>query len=198
MALIRCKDCSEIFNDSLAECPNCGCPASYCDIIPEEKGDTPKEKEATFSAQEQPSSGGHDNSQRQYRVSNHRYDRPNNSVDLMHHPATCLYYTDILRPWYVKCNNPDDHHRYDTLNEILLLSNLCFRVCLWWFFFFVLALICCFTLILIPVGIYIIIKGIPWAAQKHLPMIHKLFVRLNQRYWLHMEYAKETNTLDDL
>ena len=65
-------------------------------------------------------------------------------------------------------------------------------------FFFVLAMVCCVTIILIPLGIYIIIKGIPWAAQKHLPMIHKLFVRLNQRYWLHMEYAKETNSLDDL
>lgn len=197
MARIKCKDCGEIFNDNLVDCPNCGCPASYSHIIPDEKEENPTEKGDTFDTQEQPPTGGQNNSQRQYRATNHRYDKPNNSVDLKRHPATSHYYSGILQPWYVKCDNPMNHHRFDTLNEILLFANLCFRVSLWWFLFFVLAMVCCFTIFLIPLGFYIFIKGIPWAAQKHLPMIHKLFVRLNQRYWLHMEYAKETNSLDD-
>lgn len=195
---IKCKECGELFNANLTECPNCGCPASLDDVKPDENDENPNDREDMISSQEQPSSQIQDESQGQNRTTRHRYNRPNNSVDLKHHPTTSHYYSGILRPWYVECNKPEDHHRFDTLNEILLLGNLCFRVSLWWFLFIVLAMVCCVTIILLPLGIYIFIKGIPWAAQKHLPMIHKLFVRLNQRYWLHMEYAKETNSLDDL
>ena len=199
MTKIKCKECGEIFNASMEDCPNCGCPSRLGDVIPDVNDEKPNvNREDMTTSQEQPSSQRQDEIQGQNRTTNHRYNRPNNSVDLKHHPTTSHYYSGILQPWYVKCNKPEDHHRFDTLNEILLLGNLCFRVCLWWFLFFVLAMVCCVTIILIPLGIYIIIKGIPWAAQKHLPMIHKLFVRLNQRYWLHMEYAKETNSLDDL
>lgn len=199
MALIKCKECGKIFNASMEDCPNCGCPSSLGDVIPDVNDENSNgNREDMITSQEQPSSQRQDESQGQNKSKSHRYNRPNNSVDLKHHPTTSHYYSGILQPWYVKCNKPEDHHRFDTLNEILLFSNLCFRVCLWWFLFFVLATVCCVTIILIPLGVYIIIKGIPWAAQKHLPMIHKLFVRLNQRYWLHMEYAKETNCLDDL
>ena len=199
MAKIKCKECGEIFNAYMEDCPNCGCPSSLGDVIPDVNDVNPNDRENKIPSQEQPSSQSQDESQGQYKAtSHHRYNRPNNSVDLKHHPATSHYYNGILQPWYVMCDKPEDHHRFDTLNEILLLGNLCFRVCLWWFLFFVLAMVCCVTIILIPLGIYIIIKGIPWAAQKHLPMIHKLFIRLNQRYWLHMEYAKENNCLDDL
>ena len=33
MALIKCRECGEIFNANLEECPNCGCPASESDVI---------------------------------------------------------------------------------------------------------------------------------------------------------------------
>lgn len=194
----QCTDCGEIFNANLVECPNCGCPASECKIVDDQLCGQADQHRSHEPEKEKTSLQNQDESQGQNRATSHRYNRPNNSVDLKHHPATSHYYSGILQPWYVTCNNPENHHRFDTLNEILLLCNLCFRVCLWWWFFIVLAVVCCVTVILIPLAIYIIIKGIPWAAQKHLPMIHKLFVRLNQRYWLHMEYAKETNRLDDL
>lgn len=30
---MKCKECGQVFNDNLNECPNCGCPASECEGI---------------------------------------------------------------------------------------------------------------------------------------------------------------------
>ena len=183
----KCPDCGTIFSAQLLECPECGCPASECQEFHDEN--------QVF--QDCSSSlGQNDNKESQTRGS--RSYKPANSEDLKEHPTTYKYYKGLLQAWYIRCDNPEEQHRFDTLNELLLLFNLCFRVGLWWFFFGVLAMICCITIILIPLGIFIIIKGWPWALKKHLTLIHKLFIRVNQRYWLHMEYAKDTNHLDDL
>ena len=36
MRKIKCKECGQVFNDNLNECPNCGCPASECEELKEE------------------------------------------------------------------------------------------------------------------------------------------------------------------
>ena len=33
MEKLKCAECGQIFNDNLNECPNCGCPASECEIV---------------------------------------------------------------------------------------------------------------------------------------------------------------------
>ena len=30
MAQVKCTECNQIFDDTLNECPNCGCPSSEC------------------------------------------------------------------------------------------------------------------------------------------------------------------------
>lgn len=39
MARIKCTECGQIFESNLNACPNCGCPASECEIIYEEKSE---------------------------------------------------------------------------------------------------------------------------------------------------------------
>lgn len=33
MEKMKCKECGQVFNSNLKECPNCGCPASECERI---------------------------------------------------------------------------------------------------------------------------------------------------------------------
>ena len=33
MAQIKCIDCGQVFNDTLKECPKCGCPVNECDVL---------------------------------------------------------------------------------------------------------------------------------------------------------------------
>lgn len=37
MAQLKCTECGNVFNDTLDACPNCGCPASECSPIRENK-----------------------------------------------------------------------------------------------------------------------------------------------------------------
>lgn len=56
MAQIKCFDCGQVFDDKLADCPKCGCPASECEIVTETpvkenvaKGDTEDKNKRTVS-----------------------------------------------------------------------------------------------------------------------------------------------------
>lgn len=44
MAQIECLECGTIFNDNIEDCPNCGCPASRCKKVSEEKEDNPNQE----------------------------------------------------------------------------------------------------------------------------------------------------------
>ena len=56
MAQIRCIDCGQVFDNELADCPKCGCPASECEIATETpvkenvaKGDAEDKNKRTVS-----------------------------------------------------------------------------------------------------------------------------------------------------
>ena len=219
MSKLKCLDCGQVFNDKFESCPNCGCPASSCEVYIEEEQTenvNNQNNQNTLNKQAESISDTKEDNHRQLNPRNPRSPKPDNSVDLPLDPATQKYYNGLFQPWYVNCDNPDDQHRYDTINEIILLINLCFRILLWWglillgvYLLWLLPMyitaevndisFSVFILIFsIPFAIYLVLKGFGWAFKKYFPMIHKLFIRLNQRYWLHMEYAKDTNKLDDL
>ena len=43
MAQLKCTECGQIFDGNLADCPNCGCPASECEVVEECKSQQQKE-----------------------------------------------------------------------------------------------------------------------------------------------------------
>ena len=197
MGKMKCKECGQVFNDNLKDCPNCGCPASECEPL-DSTDETNRGSNDTESR--------HDN---QEDVSNNDYlaneprnnGAPFNRTDVRDCYSTAGYYRpwwNILQPWYVSNDDPEEHHRFDELNEVLLLANLTFRVLLWWTLFFWIAVICFFTIFLIPLGIYVIIKCFPWALSKYWAKMHRLWRRINQRYWISMEHAKKTNRIDEI
>lgn len=56
MAQIKCIDCGQVFDNKLADCPKCGCPASECEIVTETpvkenvaKGDAEDKNKRTVS-----------------------------------------------------------------------------------------------------------------------------------------------------
>ena len=178
MSKLKCTECGQVFDAELSNCPECGCPASECK---QEADDEEARNESNHSKQQSSS--------------------PRNSIDLKNCALTAGYYQpwyNILQPWYIENQNPREQHRFDELNEFLLLGNLAFRVMLWWILFFWIVALCFMTIILIPLGFYVIIKYFPWAVARYWPTMHKLWRRMNQRYWISMESAKKTNNLEEL
>lgn len=51
MAKIKCKECGEIFNANLEDCPNCGCPSSESDLIEEQQTEQQTKQQTETQAQ---------------------------------------------------------------------------------------------------------------------------------------------------
>ena len=128
MSKLKCTECGQVFDAELSNCPECGCPASECK---QEADDEEARNESNHSKQQSSS--------------------PRNSIDLKNCALTAGYYQpwyNILQPWYIENQNPREQHRFDELNEFLLLGNLAFRVMLWWILFFWIVALCFMTIIL--------------------------------------------------
>ena len=199
MNMLKCPDCGKLFANSLIECPNCGCPASECQPLEDSNDEVDKASNNTESSQDaHVEYEGNRNT-----IANEQSNNgiPFNSTDVRDCLSTGGYYRpwwNIMQPWYVSNDDPKEKDRFDELNEGLLLANLSFRVFLWWTLFFWIAALCFSTIILIPVGIYVIIKGFPWALSRYWAKMHRLWRRINQRYWISMENAKKTNVIDKI
>lgn len=178
MNKLKCTECGHIFDDNLKECPNCGCPANECETIVNNTGTKSQNRNNVFVDSQ-----------------------PQNSTDPKYCRLTCGYYQpwyNILQPWYVACTDLKEQHRFDQLNEFLLLGNLLFRITLWWILFFWIAAFCFMTIILIPLGFYVIIKFFPWAVARYWATIHKLWRRISQRFWISMESTRKTGMIEEL
>ena len=199
MSKRKCSECGTIFDSKLEACPNCGCPASECELLDNKSPETNEASSNTTSRQK--ANKGIDNNQNNNKNEHPSIGIPLNSTEVRDCHSTAGYYRpwwNILQPWYVSNDDPKEQDRFDELNEGLLLANLSFRVFLWWVLFFIIALICVSTIFLIPLGIYIIIKFYPWALNRYWAKMHRLWRRMNQRYWISMEHAKKTNKIDDI
>lgn len=199
MALIKCSECGQIFDGNLEDCPNCGCPASECEPLDNKSSETNETSSNTTSRQE--ANKGIGNNQSKNTNEQPSTGIPINSTNVRDCYSTAGYYRpwwNILQPWYVSNDDPKEQDRFDELNEGLLLANLSFRVFLWWVFFFIIVVICFSTIFLIPLGIYVIIKCFPWALSRYWAKMHRLWRRINQRYWISMEHAKKTNKIDEI
>lgn len=167
-----------MFDDGLSNCPECGCPAGECEKTGNDIGTKGRNENNVFADS-----------------------HLQNSTDTKYCRLTCGYYQpwyNILQPWYVACTDLREQPRFDQLNEFLLLGNLLFRITLWWILFGFIVSLCFMTIFLIPLGIYIIIKFYPWAVARYWATIHKLWRRINQRYWISMESAKLSGNIEEL
>ena len=199
MTQLKCIECGQIFDGNLEDCPNCGCPASECELLDTKNSETNETSNNSTSRQE--ANKETDNGQGQKVYEQPSRGIPLNSTDVRDCYSTAGYYRpwwNIMQPWYVSNDDPKEQDRFDELNEGLLLANLSFRVFLWWTLFFWIAMLCFMTIILIPLGIYFIIKCFPWALSRYWAKMHRLWRRINQRYWISMEHAKKTNKIDEI
>lgn len=199
MTQLKCIECGQIFDGNLEDCPNCGCPASECELLDTKNSETNETSNNSTSRQE--ANKETDNGQGQKVYEQPSRGIPLNSTDVRDCYSTAGYYRpwwNIMQPWYVSNDDPKEQDRFDELNEGLLLANLSFRVFLWWTLFFWIAMLCFMTIILIPLGIYVIIKCFPWALSRYWAKMHRLWRRINQRYWISMEHAKKTNKIDEI
>lgn len=160
---------------NITKCPECGCPINGESVCPEcgYRFDSDNSVDAI----------------------------PTNTSDLKTNPLTKGYYRwwSLTQPWYVgNSHSVNSQHRYDALNEGLLLFNLVWRISLWWMLFGIIAIACFCTLILIPLGLWIIFSLFPWAVARYWAIIHILWRRLNQRYWISMRTGIKTNHLETL
>lgn len=172
-----------------------------CECKPLDNNSSETNETLSNSTSRQEASKETDNNQGQKEYEQPSRGIPLNSTDVRDSYTTAGYYRpwwNILQPWYVSNENPEEQDRFDELNEGLLLANLSFRVFLWWTLFFWIAMICFMTIFLIPLGIYVIIKGFPWALSRYWAKMHRLWRRMNQRYWISMEHAKKTNKIDEI
>lgn len=208
MEQIKCIECGTFFYSTLEECPNCGCPASVSEkvIVNSIEKENLDAYECNNSS---PSSSQSLNQESCVEP------RPQNSLNLKNHPQTQGYYPwwSLTRPWYIDNEDGEkEQHRFDMLNEIFLLANLCWRVSLWWLLFIHIAVIVSLAPlsmmrvpILMPFGFGLliliwgtcIIWGFPWPISRYWVKIHKLWRRINQRYWISMKHAQETGLLED-
>ena len=199
MTQFKCTECGQIFDGNLNDCPNCGCPASECESLDNNSSEANDASSNSTLRQEASKETDNDQGEKGYEQPSRGI--PLNSTDVRDCYSTAGYYRpwwNIMQPWYVSNDNPKEQDRFDELNEGLLLANLSFRVFLWWALFFWIAMICFMTIILIPFGIYVIIKGFPWALSRYWAKMHRLWRRINQRYWISMEHAKKTNKIDEI
>lgn len=199
MTQLKCIECGQIFDGNLEDCPNCGCPASECEPLDNKSSETNETTNNATPRQEASKETGNDQGEKTYEQPSRGI--PLNSTDVRDCYSTAGYYRpwwNIMQPWYVSNDDPKEQDRFDGLNEGLLLANLSFRVFLWWTLFFWIAMFCFMTIILIPLGIYVIIKCFPWALSRYWAKMHRLWRRINQRYWISMEHAKKTNKIDEI
>ena len=199
MTQFKCTECGQIFDGNLNDCPNCGCPASECE--PFDNKSSEANDASGNSTLRQDASKETDNDQGKKTYEQPSRGIPLNSTDVRDCYSTAGYYRpwwNIMQPWYVSNDDPKEQDRFDELNEGLLLANLSFRVFLWWTLFFWITMLCFMTIILIPLGIYVIIKCFPWALNGYWAKMHRLWRSINRRYWISMEHAKKTNMIDEI
>lgn len=200
MALIKCSECNQMFDNSLTICPNCGCPFEVNKVSPVHD---------SFN-EETPYSPFHANSwffQDPWPIKNY-------PIGMLHKRHPLLGW--LLGPWHLTCKNKKEQEEYAVINNIFYAANLIWKIflysSLWHFCKFIfqtiagLSLICFiiwlttdrfgdgiemlgigFALILFVllciISTIVYIVGLGKALHRYWPKLHNTFRRIHKRYW---------------
>lgn len=114
------------------------------------------------------------------------------------------YRKGLFSQWYFKCDNLKHAESYDSLNDVLLLFNLIFRI-LWWIAWPIILIFILFAAFSLAIGHIAIFLGtitsiivaicftIPNAIHKFIVPLHRTWRRINKRYWISMDKAVKNN-----
>lgn len=184
MEQVKCIECGRMFDDNMASCPNCGCPYE------------PK-KQKTSNQKEQNGAKTvyiHENFNEKVPYSPFKSDSwmfkdpwplKNYPIGKLNERYPLLAW--LFGPWHLTCKNEEEQEEYAVINNIFYLFNLLFKIqgyaMLWNLCKLHIFLILWIIPILNIFCIIMYIVAIGKALHRYWSQLHRVFRRLNKRYW---------------